>query len=112
MGVSRGFHGINLSAFTPLIVTKSDECARLRVREILAHKTDTPYPGKLEYLLTNGPDRWQASMEQVFLTFATIFMVHPEVVTGVFGVAARAARPLPSRVQVKMQSDHAWRAVR
>jgi hypothetical protein len=79
MGVAKGFHDLNLSSFTPLTVTKSEECARLRVREVLAHRSDTPYTGTRDYLLNNNPARWQASMEQAFLTFATIFMTHPEL---------------------------------
>lgn len=91
--VAKSIHAVakNLSHFTPLTVTKSEECARLRVREILGHRSDAPYPHTREYLLNEDPDRWQASMEQVFLVFSAIFLVYPEVTAGLFGVAARSA---------------------
>ena len=91
VGLAKGFHGVELHNFTPLTVTKSAECARLRVRQILTHLSDSLYMGPREYLLNNNPSRWQASMEQVFLTFSTIFLVFPEITSGLFGVAARAA---------------------
>ena len=85
----QGFFGIDIAAFTPLEFVQSQESARAIVRGLLAWRKDTPYDKPRLQLLNNNPSRWKAAIEQVFLFWADIFVVHQDTLMDLNAMAAR-----------------------